>query len=427
MKTLFSTTLFIVINFYCSLAGSIYDNSFTNKTLRIDLVHSGNFKTHSYSIQSLKEESDWAGSRVNLIDNSGIGDYKYSLIDLKSSKELFSRSYCSLFYEWQSTQEAKETNKSFFETIIMPFPKNNAILIIYSRNKNTGNFDSIFSYRINASSYFISQERKCIYPVKDILNSGNPATSVDIVLLPEGYTESEMEKFAADCEKFSKELFAFAPFTQHKAQFNIKAVMAPSAESGADIPSQRIWKNTLLDCSFSTFDSERYIMTENVPKVRDIAANTSYDIIYILVNTDKYGGGAIYNYYSVSVMNNKFSKEIFLHELGHLFSGLGDEYYTSETSYNEYYNLKLEPWEANLTTLVDFESKWKSKMYKSTPIPTPRTPEYKTMLGAFEGGGYSSKGIYSPQQDCMMKSLSADGFCPVCIDAIEKMIQYYIN
>ena len=246
-------------------------------------------------------------------------------------------------------------------------------------------------------------------------------------MLPEGYTEIEMDKFASDCEKFSNELFSFSPFDQHQQHFNINAVMAPSVESGADVPSQRVWKNTLLDCSFSTFDSERYIMTENVPKVRDVAANASYDIIYILVNTDKYGGGAVYNYYSVSVMNNSLSKEIFLHELGHLFGGLGDEYYTSETSYNEYYCIEIEPWEPNLTTLVNFDKKWKSKMYKTTPIPTPRTHKYKDFVGAFEGGGYSAKGIYSPKQDCIMKSLSAEGFCPVCVDAIEKMIQYYIN
>lgn len=404
-----------------------FDQYFYNKTLRVDLIHSGMYQKSEYSFLEMKEEPYWAGSRVNLLDTFDYGTYKVSLYDQRSGQEIYSRTFSSLFFEWQTTAESKSITKSFYETVVMPFPKEDVRMVLFERNANTGIFESKYVQFINPKSYFIKKGNKYIYPFKQVLHTNDPANSVDIVLLPEGYTEKEMGKFDADCKKFSESLLSIAPFDKYKNNININAIMAPSIESGADIPANGIWKNTLLDCSFYTFDSERYIMTENVPKVRDVASNVPYDIIYILVNTDKYGGGAIYNDYSVSVMNNSYSKEIFLHEMGHLFAGLADEYYTSETSYVDFYNYKLEPWEPNITTLVNFERKWKSTLSKQMPIPTPRTKEYENALGVFEGGGYSAKGIYSPVQSCLMKSLGTKSYCPVCTKAIEDVILFYIK
>jgi len=231
--------------------------------------------------------------------------------------------------------------------------------------------------------------------------------------------------FINDCQKFAKLLFSFSPYTENKDKFNIRAVLAASEESGNDIPGDSIWKKTLMNTGFYTFDSERYCMTMDNKSVRDLAANAPYDQIYILVNNKKYGGGAIYNYYSVSVNSNILASKIFVHEFGHGFAGLGDEYYNSPTSYNDFYPLDVEPWEPNLTTLIDFNSKWKHLLKKKTPIPTPPKKKYLDKPGVFEGGGYVAKGVYRPAYDCLMNSFKGDKFCEACTESIQNMIDFY--
>jgi hypothetical protein len=202
-------------------------------------------------------------------------------------------------------------------------------------------------------------------------------------------------------------------------------VLAPSAESGTDIPGENIWKNTILNSSFYTFDSERYLMTNDNKSVRNLAANAPYDQIYILVNSSKYGGGAIYNFYSTSVNSNKSSAKIFVHEFGHGFAALADEYDDGSTSFNDMYPLSLEPWEPNITTLVKFETKWKGMLPANTPIPTPLAGASPLQLGVYEGAGYVAKGVYRPTPDCLMRTFKGDKFCPVCSAAIQRMIDFY--
>jgi hypothetical protein len=168
-------------------------------------------------------------------------------------------------------------------------------------------------------------------------------------------------------------------------------------------------------------------MTTDYKSVRDLAANAPYDQIYLLVNSTKYGGGSIYNFYSICVNNNRAEEYIFTHEFGHGFASLADEYYESTTAYEDFYAKDVEPADPNITTLVDFDKKWKDLVDKDTPIPTPADDKYKNKVGAFEGGGYVDKGIYRPRFDCTMKSISVNNFCPVCKRAIEKMIQYYAH
>jgi hypothetical protein len=234
-----------------------------------------------------------------------------------------------------------------------------------------------------------------------------------------------MDMFRNDCKKFADYLFNSDPYKQNKDKFNIWGVEAPSLESGTDIPANNIWKKTILNTTFYTFNLDRYCMTSDNKSVRDLAANAPYDQIYILINTDKYGGGSIYNFYSACIHKNKYEEYIFTHEFGHGFASLADEYYTSDVAYKDFYDLTVEPTDPNLTTLVNFESKWKNLVDKNTPVPTPVSPEYKDKIGAFEGGGYVAKGIYRPKQDCTMKSISVNNFCPVCKDAIIKMIDFY--
>jgi hypothetical protein len=405
-------------------AFATFDDWFMNKTLRVDYYHTGSSQREFYSIDQLKVEPFWGGSHQTLIDTLNYGEYYFKAFDVLSNTLIYSRGYCALFDEWQFTEEAKHTSRTFTETIVMPFPKNNVRIEFYSRN-NKGIYEKMFEYTVEVKSYFITNELRMTYPVYDALISGDPANKVDIVILPEGYTASEMDKFKADCDKFTSGLFTFEPYTHNRDKFNIRAVLAPSAESGSDIPGEKIWKNTLINSSFYTFDSDRYLMTSDNRSVRNLAANAPYDQIYILVNTIKYGGGAIYNFYSTSVNSNASSAKIFVHEFGHGFAALADEYDDGSTSFNDMYPLNLEPWEPNITTLVNFGSKWKSMLPAKTPIPTPLENRSPLQLGVYEGAGYVAKGIYRPSPDCLMRTFQGDKFCPACSVAIQRMVDFY--
>lgn len=420
LKSLFTILFSLVL----SLSWAQFDQYFLNKTMRIDYIHAGDHAQDEYYVKQIKQEPYWGGSNINLIDTFKYGKYFFEIYDSETHTLIYSRGYSSLFGEWQTTLEAKKMKKAFYESIVFPFPKKEIQVIWYARDWN-GKFQKEMELKVDPNSYFINPTLDKPYPVYDALISGDPHEKVDIVIIPDGYDESEMELFKQDCDKFAKELFKYHPYSDYRDRFNIKGVMVPSKDSGNDIPADSVWKNTQVSTSFYTFDSERYCMTEDYKSVRDLAANTAYDQIYILVNNEKYGGGAIYNFYNVSVNSNAKAGQIFIHELGHGFAGLGDEYYTSSTSYNEFYNLEVEPWEPNLTTLVDFDKKWKHLMDQNTPIPTPDTEKYQNTLGVFEGGGYVAKGVYRPKHDCLMNSFKDVHFCEACEEAIIKMIQFY--
>lgn len=417
------TFLTSVLLFVCLHSMAQFSNFFDDRTMRLDYYHSGDKNNEFYSLDQCYIEPYWGGSKVNLLDIFDYGKYKFEVVDLVYDSVIYSRGYCTMFSEWQTTDEATKTVKSFSETVVFPCPKHNVRVDFYSRNK-IGVWERKFQYEINPKSYFVTQERRLEFPKFDILKSGDPATCVDIVMLPEGYTKDEMDKFKKDCKRFADYLFKCKPYDKYKKKFNIWAIEAPSAESGTDYPGTFTWKKTILNSTFYTFDSERYLMSTDNKSIRDLAANAPYDQIYIIVNSDHYGGGAIFNHYATCISDNTHGAYVFTHEFGHSFAGLGDEYYDSETSYVEFYPLNLEPWEPNLTTLVNFDSKWKMMLAPTTPIPTPATGD-RPVPGVYEGGGYVSKGVYRPAYDCTMKSISEDNFCPVCNKAIIKMIEFY--
>lgn len=408
--------------------GDEFDRYFHEKTLRLDYVHAGDSRSDGFYFTRLVEEPFWGGPRIGLVDTASRGNYCFNVYDLASGRLIYSRGFSSLFFEWQATGEADVANRAMEESIVMPMPKNSARVEICRRN-GEGKFVPAFEKTIDTDSYFIDRDRKQVFPVYDVKCSGDPACKVDVVLIPEGYTAEEMEKFKNDCRIFADGIMSFSPYAENADKFNFRAVLAPSEESGTDIPADGCWKRTLLNSSFYTFDSERYLMTENFWKVRDVAANAPYDVIYIIANSEKYGGGAIYNHYGISIAGNEHSAKVYVHEFGHLFAGLGDEY-VGTTSYNDLYPVDVEPWEPNLTTLKNFSSKWEDMLPEGTPVPTPlfgdRTDTVSTdRLGVYEGGGYASKGIYRPCPDCLMNSFRADGFCPVCSRAIVRMIEFY--
>jgi hypothetical protein len=402
----------------------IFNKYFTNKSLRFDFLLAGDAEQIQVFPAQMKQEPFWAGSHKNLTDTFNYGTYRFRVLDFNSGSLLFLKGFSTLFQEWQSTAEAKTTTKTFYQAVIFPYPKQKVKLEIDARHWDS-NFETIYSTVIDPKDYFILNESSPPFKSFDIFKNGKPENKVDIVILAEGYTVDEMGKFTEDARRVTNYLFEEEPFKSEKNKFNVRALFTPSLESGTDIPGEEVYKNTFFNSNFYTFDVPRYLTTTDMKNVYDAASNVPYDHIYVLVNTEKYGGGGFYNFLSVCSADNDRTKTVFTHEFGHGFAGLGDEYYTSEVAYENYYNLEIEPWEPNLTTLVDFEAKWKAEIDKSIPAPTPRNPEYTTAVGAFEGGGYIEKGIYSPFMDCRMKSNTAGGFCPVCKDAIKKVIDFY--
>ena len=402
-----------------------YDNWFTADVLRIDFSHVGDAKSEFYFTEQFYKENSWAGAKTKLIDQMGYGDNFFEIYDSLSQVLIYSRGYNNLFYEWQETAEAKLNNRSFEEVLRFPFPKQTVQVKIY-RRLNSGELKELHSLFINPKSYRINKGTKYNFKTERIWGESPINKAIDVVLLAEGYTQSEMELFKTDATKLSEFLLNTEPFSQKKEQFNIWLVYSESKESGTDIPGDDIWKNTILNSHFYTFNSERYLTSQSIKIIHDVAALVPYDQVYVLVNSDKYGGGGIFNYYNLTSTHNRMSPWVFIHEFGHGFAGLADEYFDGSTAYNDMYDLKTEPWNPNLSSLVNPEKKWKNKVEKDTPIPTPATEEYKNKIGFFEGGGYVKKGIYRPFQECEMKALNK-GFCPVCQDAILKMIQFNID
>ena len=417
--------LFILLTFpIYTFAQVSFENYFTNKSLRFDFLLGGNNNEVTVYPMQIKQEPFWAGSHINFIDTFNYGSYRFRILDIRTDSLIFSKGFSTLFQEWQTTAEAKKHDKTFYQAAIFPFPKKEVRLEIDARQWN-GTFETIFTTEINPDNYFIIKENPTPFKTVKIVKNGNPKNKVDLVILAEGYTNSEMEKFINDAKRVTSYLFNAEPFKSGKKSFNVTAVLTPSNESGTDVPGENIYKNTRFNSSFYTFDISRYLTISDMKPIYDAAAVVPYDFIYVLVNTKRYGGGGFYNFVTVCTADNQLTKEVFVHEFGHGFAGLGDEYYNSEVAYENFYNLEVEPWEPNLTTLVNFGKKWKSKVSDSIPIPTPRNEKYKNSVGVFEGGGYMSKGIYSPFIDCRMKSNNAKSFCPVCQDAIKRVIRFY--
>jgi hypothetical protein len=417
--------LFSFITAFASAQVS-FDKYFTDKVLRFDYMLAGNSsKTVVYPV-GMKEEPFFGGSKTQLTDPFHFGNLKYEIFDAVDNTLLYSRGFCTLYQEWQTTPEAKIMERSFYEVATMPYPKNKVNFVL-SMRKRDGSFEKIYETEIDPTNYFIRKEKPVNAAITKIYSAGDPATSVDLAFIAEGYRAEEMGKFRDDVKKMADILFAEPPFNEYKNRFNIFAVEAISEESGTDIPGEKIYVNTALNSSFYTFDLDRYLTTQDIKSVNDYADLVPHDNIIVLINTDKYGGGGVYNYYSGTSVGNRLSPKVFIHEFGHGFAGLADEYYSSEVAYEEFYPLNVEPWEPNITTLVNFDSKWKKMIARDTPVPTPGEDKYRNVIGVFEGGGYAAKGIYRPEMDCRMKGNGPKGYCSVCRKAVKKMIEFYIK
>ncbi|GAB4131936.1 MAG: IgA Peptidase M64 [Ignavibacteriales bacterium] len=414
---------------FFALLNSIYafqfDEYFIEKTMRVDFYHSGNATTEELVFHKIIEEKYWGGSKKNLIDTIGYGNFFFKVYDKESNKLIYSRGYSSLFQEWQFTEEAKANKRIFQETIVFPYPKNPVRLEIFKRDRRN-NFEILFTKEIDPKNFYIAKDSKFNFITEKLRGESPSDKALDIALIPEGYTQSELNDFKNKANELADYLLTIQPFSNYKNKINFWIVNSPSVDSGCDIPGENIWKNTLMNSTFYTFESERYLMTTEMWTVRDIAANVPYDQIFILTNTDKYGGGGIYNYYSITSANNKLSDKVFVHEFGHGFVGLADEY-GDDPTYINYYPSDVEPWEPNITTLANFKNKWESLVDKEIPIPTPNDKKYFQSIGVFEGAGYASKNVFRSTYDSIMRTLKTNKFNLVSTIAIEKMLKFYTD
>lgn len=419
MKKPIIFTLAIVFSMFLKAQNIDYDQYFRNYSLRMDFYQCGNADTSHYAFERFNIENYFGGSKVNLIDPFNYGDSRVKVIDAQTNTLIYSRGYNTLFREWQTTNEATLMERCYEESVSVPAPQNDAYIIIEKRNHN-GEFEEVFSKLYERYEIYNSYEQRYVFPVYDVMVNGTPESKVDIVILPEGYTAEEMSLFQQHCHDLTNGFMQFEPFASHINDFNIRAVLAPSEESGIDIPSYHTWVRTILNAQLQTFYIDRYCTTRDYFSVKDVAANAPYDQIVILVNDGSYSGAGFYNFYSMITTWNLSTPYVFVHEFGHAFAGLGDEYAEAGSPLAALYNLNVEPWEPNLTTLVDFDSKWADLVAPNTPIPTPDDEQYDNIVGAFEGAGYLTTGIYRPQTRCMMRDFAP--FCAVCSRAIEDMI-----
>ncbi len=466
-----------------------YDDHFFNKTLRIDYHHIGDAASELITLDEVYEYDGWAGSKKNLIDSFNNGAYYYKVYNIPSGTMLFSRGFDSYFKEYQTTTKAIEgTKRTYHESALIPMPKKPFRFSIEKRDRY-GAMNEVFADTIDPSNLYIIKEKPKHPDVKVYRShvSGHPSTALDIVILGDGYSVAEQGKFEKDLKRFVDIFLGHEPFKRHQSKFNIYGVFHPSEESGIDEPGANIYKRNLLGTRFYSLGSERYILTEENKTMRDLAAHVLYDAIYIMCNSPRYGGGGIYNLYSTFTSDNQFSGYVFLHEFGHSFAGLADEYYTSDVAYNEFYPEGIEPAEPNLTRLMDPANlKWKHLQTPGVQLPTPwNKEEYDAMdvawqkerrelnsriaemkrtkapekeisklqeeyakkdkerseradrfletsplagkVGAFEGGGYASKDLYRPMVDCLMFTKGIKPFCKVCAEHMEKVIKHFIE
>jgi len=396
---------------------------FDEGAMRIDLIFSGTADESTYAFSGLSKEIFYSGSKTILQDPFDYGDHKFEVRDAQSGTLIYSYTYCTLFREWQTTSEADTLRRAYNHVIRFPWPKSTIKVEIFDRSWQ-GEFVSSWTGQFDPVSIYADPSLPLQFESVDLEINGPPEQKIDILFLAEGYMENEMDKFLEDAKRSAGYIFSEEPFKSMRESFNVRAVKSISKESGTDIPGQAIWKNTVMNSSFFTFGIERYMTTMDYATVCDVAANTHYDQIYILVNTDKYGGGGMYNLYSISAADNMESRAVVIHEYGHAFGGLADEYYNSAVAYNDFFNLEIEPWNPNLTTLVDFNSKWKTMLKENTPVPTPQEEKNIKIIGVYEGGGYVAEDVFRPMIDCRMHTNDA-AFCPVCSGALMQMINRY--
>ena len=404
-----------------------FDDYFENKTLRTDYIFTGDSEKQEVYLDELCSLPHWAGRRHHLSELPLAGNGEITMTDKATGQVIYRTSFSSLFQEWVSEEEATRIKKGFENSFLLPFPKKPALVTITLKNVHHKPVATL-THEVRPDDILIHQRGiERITPHQYVHQSGSMEDCIDVAILAEGYTQEEMDLFYKDAQATCEALFNHEPFKTQKNKFNIVAVASPSEDSGVSIPRKNEWKSTAVSSHFDTFYSDRYLTTSRVKSIHNWLAGIPYEHIIILANTDTYGGGGIYNSYTLTTAHHPMFKPVVVHEFGHSFGGLADEYAYSDAPSPQYPNT-IEPWEQNISTLVNFERKWKDMVPGGTPIPTPFKPdenEIYTAVGVYEGAGYTQKGIYRPTTECRMKINEAPVFCPVCQRALNRLINFY--
>ncbi len=404
-----------------------FDQYFTDATLRVDYIFSGDFNSQEISVEELHKMPRWYGKRKHLSEVPVRGNGQIIMRHHATGEVIYRNSFSTLFQEWLSYPESKTTRKAFENVFLAPMPVDTADVTIELYDTRQKVMATLTHTVVPGDILIRHTGWSNVTPYETLQQARDTTRCIHIAFLAEGYQEEEMGIFLNDCHTAIEALFAHEPFKSYRDRFNIVAVKAPSTDSGTSIPRQGIWKSTALHSHFDTFYSDRYLTTLSLKDLHNWLAGTPYEHIIVLVNTDLYGGGGILNSYNLSMTHHEKFRPVVVHEFGHSFGGLGDEY-AYETEEVPMYPHDVEPWEPNLTTLTDFKSKWSSMVKKGTPIPTPpSTDEHtiRTRVGVFEGAGYSPKGVYRACQDCRMRTNENPVFCPVCDKSLRDLINFY--
>jgi hypothetical protein len=436
-------------------------------TMRIDYFHTGNVQEERFSLDSVVIEGQWPGPMSRTIDDTNLGKYFFEIIDLASNRVLYSRGFASIYGEWETTGEAKTANRTFHESLRFPAPATPFQVVLKKRGEGNA-FHEIWSLLLDPKSSTIDRAKAPQATVWAVMKNGAPSDKADLLLMGDGYTAAEMDKWHKDAQRLAGLLFAASPFKERKNDFNVWAVDTPAEESGVARPSDDVFRYSPLRASYDAFGSERYVLTFDNKRMREAAAAAPYEFVEIVVNGRKYGGGGIFNLYATVAADNAFTPYIFVHEFGHHFAGLADEYYTSAVAY-EGPSEQPEPWEPNVTA-DPRGSRWQSLIQPGTALPTPwpkdtfeseqkqiqarrveiraqKRPEQEMedlfreermrttkllgsspnagKVGAFEGAMYEAKGYYRSQADCIMFTRDEVGFCAICRRAIDRVIDLY--
>jgi len=449
-----------------------FDSHFTDRTMRVDYFHTSTPQGDEIvALDQVVADGPWPGSRTYLIDTSNLGKYYFEVIDRETNQVVYSRGFASVYGEWETTGEAKERAGTFHESLRFPWPKQPVQVVLKKRDSQNA-FQQVWSTVVDPNSRFVNPaDAKPAGKVWSYLENGPASQKVDLLVIGEGYTEAEMPKLRRDVERLVGKLFATEPFKSRKKDFNVRVLELPAAKAGVHRPRTRDDRRSVTGVRYNIFDSERYVLTLDNRAFRDAASSAPYDFIEILVNEAQYGGGGIFNDQATASVDSGFSEYVFVHEFGHHFAGLGDEYYTSDVAYATGVTNQPEPWEPNITA-NGVHPKWMAMVTPGTPLPTPwkkeeyeahqreyqeerrklreaNVPEtkmdelfrrelawtteflasekYANRVGAFEGASYEAKGLYRPEADCIMFTRDEVGFCDVCARALNQMIDRYVK
>lgn len=408
-----------------STRAQVFADHFADKTLRVDYIFNGNASGQAICLNGLSALPTWAGRKHHLAELPLQGNGQIVMRNAASGKTIYTTSFSSLFQEWLETDEARNVTKGFENTFLLPYPLQPVEIEITLLDPRR-NVRASMKHIVHPNDVLIEQKGNShITPHKYLLHNDSPEKCIDVAILAEGYTLQEIQTFYEDADIACKSIFDHEPFKSMKKRFNVVAVASPSTDSGVSVPRLNEWKHTAFSSHFSTFYSDRYLTTSRVKAIHDALAGIPYEHIIILANTEEYGGGGIYNSYTLTTAHHPMFRPVVVHEFGHSFGGLADEYFYDNDVMTDTYPLDIEPWEQNISTQVDFAAKWKDMLSENTPVPTPAEVSENYPTGVYEGGGYSAKGIFRPAENCRMRTNEYPAFCPVCQRALRRIIEFY--